>query len=213
MGTNCTPILANLYLYSYESEFIDRLMIAQQFEEAKQCHMTFRLIDDVSSIDNPKFQQYACLPIRQGGIYPEELKLNDTSISPKEVRFLGMTMKYIDGELVVSVYDKRLDFSFQVRRYPNMASLIPSNIPYGVFIGQLHRYYRICSKPTDFLHHATLLGNTLVLQGCSQARLRRTFSSFLQKLPILRWKGIKPIQLAHGFLDKWGAKKQKPARQ
>ena len=28
MGTNCAPALANLYLYAYESEFIDRLKVS-----------------------------------------------------------------------------------------------------------------------------------------------------------------------------------------
>jgi hypothetical protein len=205
MGTNCAPSLANLYLYSYECEFIDRLVANQEIEHAKLCHMTFRLIDDVLSIDNPIYQHYATLSIGQGGIYPDELLLNNTSISSSEVRFLGMTLQYDNRELVVSVYDKRLDFSFQVRRYPNMASLIPSNIPYGVFIGQLHRYYRICSKPTTFLQQAKLLGQTLINQGCLRTRLQRTFSSFLSKLAKLRWKGVKPIQLIHGFLDKRGA--------
>ena len=26
MGTNCTPLLADLFLYSYESEFLDSLV-------------------------------------------------------------------------------------------------------------------------------------------------------------------------------------------
>ena len=47
-----------------------------------------------------------------------------------------MEIKDLDsGKLDVDVYDKRQDFPFPVIRYPHMVSLIPTYIPYGVFLG------------------------------------------------------------------------------
>jgi hypothetical protein len=53
MGANCAPAVANLYLYSYESEYIDRLTRSNEVEKAQAFHLSFRLIDDVLSFDNP----------------------------------------------------------------------------------------------------------------------------------------------------------------
>lgn len=47
--------------------------------------------------------------------------------------------------------DKSKYVPFKVRRYPLMCSLIPQTIPYGVFVGQLHRGYRISTDVEDFL--------------------------------------------------------------
>jgi hypothetical protein len=33
MGTNCTPILADLFLYSYESEFLQKLVKDKKIHE------------------------------------------------------------------------------------------------------------------------------------------------------------------------------------
>src|ERR1700761_2543579 len=145
MGTNCAPALANLYLYAYESAFIDRLM-ACDVRTARNCHMTFRLIDDVLSVDNPRMQRLTDDYAENGGLYPRALRLNDTTISRGEVQFLGMRLRSARNGLQLTVFDKRSEFPFAVRRYPHMCSLIPAYIPYGVFTGQLHRYYRSCLR-------------------------------------------------------------------
>eukprot|EP01116_Phalansterium_solitarium_P001080 TRINITY_DN1086_c1_g1_i13.p1 TRINITY_DN1086_c1_g1~~TRINITY_DN1086_c1_g1_i13.p1 ORF type:complete len:297 (-),score=15.79 TRINITY_DN1086_c1_g1_i13:233-1123(-) len=52
MGTNCAPPLANLYLYAYESDFVDRLEMTRP-ESATIFRKPFRLIDDPLSAENP----------------------------------------------------------------------------------------------------------------------------------------------------------------
>jgi hypothetical protein len=79
------------------------------------------------------------------------------------------------------VYDKRDAFSFPVRRYPQMASLIPQTIPYGVFLGQLHRGYRICSMMNDFLAFAVEVASRLVSNGCGRRRLIMMFTSYVEQ--------------------------------
>jgi hypothetical protein len=96
MGTNCAPAVANLYLYSYESEYIDRLTRSNEVEKAQAFHLSFRLIDDVLSFDNPYWNDAVGTPAEDGGLYPKALKLTDTSISPVEVNYIGM--KIMDGE-------------------------------------------------------------------------------------------------------------------
>ena len=92
-----------------------------------------------------------------------------------------------NNRLEVDVFDKRKEFPFTVRRYPQMCSLIPQSIPYGVFVGQLTRYYRVCTRPEFFVENARLLALTLLAQGCKKGRLFKCFHSFLAKFQRLRW--------------------------
>ena len=55
MGTNCAPLLADLFLYSYEAEFIQTLTKNGDKKLARFFNFTFRYIDDVLSLSNPRF--------------------------------------------------------------------------------------------------------------------------------------------------------------
>ena len=69
MGTNCAPLLADIFLYSYEAEFIQSLLSAGKKRLASQFNFTYRYIDDVLSINNPDFENYL------GQMYPPELEI------------------------------------------------------------------------------------------------------------------------------------------
>ena len=58
MGTYCAPLLADLFLYSYEAEFIQTLIRSGKRQLAKSFNFTFRYIDDVLSLNNSKFSDY-----------------------------------------------------------------------------------------------------------------------------------------------------------
>ena len=55
MGTNCAPFLADMFLYSYEAEFVQSLPKAGKKHLAQQFNFTYRHIDDVLSLKNTKF--------------------------------------------------------------------------------------------------------------------------------------------------------------
>ena len=67
MGTNCTPLLVHIFLYSYEAEFIQSLLSVGKKRIASQLNITYRYIDDVLSINNPDFDNYL------GQMYPLSL--------------------------------------------------------------------------------------------------------------------------------------------
>ena len=67
MGTNCAPLLADLFLHSYEAEFVQKLLRDNNKKLAVSFNHTFRYIDDVLSINNHNFHNYVHL------IYPDEL--------------------------------------------------------------------------------------------------------------------------------------------
>jgi hypothetical protein len=162
--------------------------------------MSFRLIDDVLSIDNLRMARAVGRPAEEGGLYPRALTLNNTSVSASEVQFLGMRITDCEGTLQVEVFDKRKEFPFTVRRYPHMDSLIPVSLPYGVFTGQLHRFYRICSRWHSFVNVACELGKTLMQQGCVPGRLIQSFKSFILKRKTLKWR-VPAYRLCRIFKD------------
>ena len=69
MGTNYAPLLADIFLYSYETEFIQSLLSTGKKKLASQFNFTYRYIDDVLSINNPDFENYL------GQMYPAELEI------------------------------------------------------------------------------------------------------------------------------------------
>ena len=58
MGTNCAPLLADFFLYSYESEFLQKLVKDKKIHEARAFNFTYRYIDDVLSINNSRFAEF-----------------------------------------------------------------------------------------------------------------------------------------------------------
>ena len=52
MGTNCAPLLSNLFLYYYEADFIQELLRKKDKKFAISFNSTFRYIDDVLSLSN-----------------------------------------------------------------------------------------------------------------------------------------------------------------
>jgi len=173
MGTNAGPGICNLYLYYYESRYIDGLIADGESQKAEECHITFRLIDDVQSVDNPNYESLI-------QCYPQFLQLNDTTLETGGTNFLGMNItQNQDHKIMVRVHDKRKEFPFKVVRYPHLDSEIPSDLPYGVFTGLTHRHDRICTEREDFVRESADLAATLLRQGAIKSRLIKSFASYV----------------------------------
>ena len=50
MGTNCAPLLADLFLYSYENEFLDKLIKEGKRKLARRFNLSYRYNDDLISL-------------------------------------------------------------------------------------------------------------------------------------------------------------------
>ena len=88
MGTDCALLLADLFLYSYEAEFIQTLVKSGKRHLAKSFCFTYRYIDDVLSINNPKFGDYINI------IYPVELEIKDTTDADHHASYLDQLLKF-----------------------------------------------------------------------------------------------------------------------
>ena len=173
MGTNCAPLLVDIFLYSYEAEFIQSLLSAGKKKIASQFNFTYRYIDDVLSINNPDFENYL------GQMYPTELEIKDTAESNTSASYLDLLLSIEnDGLLRTSLYDKRDDFNFPITNVPFLSSNIPSSPAYGVFISQLIRYARAWSSYECFILRATRLSSKLLRQGYVMERLKSSLRKF-----------------------------------
>ena len=55
MGMNCAPLLADLFLYSYESEFLDSLVGSGHRRLPKSFNLCYRYIGNWIVFNNRKF--------------------------------------------------------------------------------------------------------------------------------------------------------------
>ena len=118
MGTNCAPLLADIFLYSYEAEFIQSLLSTGKKKIAPQFNFTYRYIDDVLSINNPDFENYL------GQMYPAELEIKDTTESNTSASYLDLPLSIeSDGQLRISLYDKRDDFNFHIKTFRSRVAI------------------------------------------------------------------------------------------
>ena len=58
MGTNCAPLLADLFLYSYENEFLDNMIKGGLRRLVRSFNLCYRYIDDLIVFNNKKFLNY-----------------------------------------------------------------------------------------------------------------------------------------------------------
>ena len=163
---NCAPLLADLFLYSYEADFIQRLLSQKQKQLAVSFNSTFRYIDDVLSLNNDEFHNHL------HAIYPPELEIKETTESPVSASYLDLFLTLYNGKLKTKLYDKRDDFNFPIVNFPFLSSNIPESPAYGVFISQLIRYARACSSYSDFTFRGKALAAKLLKQDYTKDRLR-----------------------------------------
>jgi hypothetical protein len=137
MGTNCATLLADLFLYSYDGEFIQNLLHEKKKSFSVAFNSTFRYVDDVLSINDNHFHSYVY------SIYPNELKIKDTKECSTSASYLDVLSKLdTNGKLTIKPYDKRDDFNFSIVNFSYLYSNIPASPAYGVYISQLIRYAR-----------------------------------------------------------------------
>ena len=176
MGTNSAPLLADLFLHTFEYDFMVKTM-KQDITKAIQFSNTFRYIDNLFSANNVDFGNYV------SAIYPSELELKDTSTSSTEMCYLDTNIKTgdINTPFRISIYDKRDHLVFRIVNFPHMDSNIPANPAYGVCTSQLVKYARICTSKVDFINRLYGLSLRLRQQGFETNLLRKSFNKFFNR--------------------------------
>ena len=152
MGTNCAPLVADLFLFCYERNFMTSLSDVKQAEIIEA--FKSRYLDDL---------------------------LNKANTSDTEASFLDLHLSISNGFVSSKIYDKRDDFDFDIVNFPFLDGDVPRSTSYGVYISQLIRFARMSSHVFDFNARNKSLTAKLLQQGYRYHKLRKTFSKFYRR--------------------------------
>ena len=172
MGTNCDPLVADLFLFCYERDFMPSLSDVKQAEIIEAFKTTSRNLDDLLNIDNPYFESVV------NSIYSPELQLNKANTADTEAPFLDLHLSISKGFVSSNINDNRDDFDFDIVNFPFLDGDVPRSTSYGVYITQLIRFARVSIHVADFNARNKRLTAKLLLQGYRYHKLRKTFSKF-----------------------------------
>ena len=172
MGTNCAPLVVDLFLFCYERDFMTSISGVKQAEIIESFKSTSRYLDDLLNIDNPYFDGMV------NRSYPPELQLNKANTSDTEAPFLDLHLSISNRFVSSKIYD---DFAFDIVNFPFFESDVPRSTFYGVYISQFIRFARVSSHVVDFNARNKSLTAKLLQQGYRYHKLRKTFSKFYRR--------------------------------
>ena len=171
MGIDPAPFWANLFLYTYEAEYITTLTRTDK-AKAAHFHATQRFIDDLCAAnDGGAFSQSFEY------IYPPELELK-VEHTGNHATFLNLEIFIENQKFLYKLYDKRDSFPFHIVRLPNLSSNIPKSIFYSALVGEFLRIARSSSQVDFFVPKA----KELIIRMKNQGAKDREASTVLRKM-------------------------------
>ena len=102
MGTSCAPFLADLFLYSFEADFIQGLLKKNEKKLARSFNFTFRYVHDVLPLINIRLGDFV------DRIFPIELEIKDITDTDRFAPYLNIHLE-IDrgGRLISKLYNQK----------------------------------------------------------------------------------------------------------
>ena len=176
MGIDPAPFWANLFLYTYEHDYIKKL-IKENRVKAKHFHSTFRFIDDLCTMnDGGEFGRVF------KDIYPDELDLK-VEHDGDSASFLHLDIRVEENQFVYRLYDKRDAFPFSIVRMPYLSSNIPKKTFYSALVGEFLRIARATLYLSDFEPKALDLVKRMINQGGDQNCIERYLLKIIRRHP------------------------------
>ena len=172
VGAGCAPLVADLFLFCYESDFMMSLSDDKQAGVDGAFGTASRYLDDISNINNVYFDNMV------SQIYPSEFQLNKASASDTKAAFLDLRLSISNDIVSTKIYDKLDDFDFEIVNFPFLGGGVPRSASYGVYISQLIRFARASGCVAGFGIRSGLLNQRLLKQGYRYHKLPKTFSKF-----------------------------------
>jgi hypothetical protein len=87
MGTNCSPLLVDVFLYSNEAGFIQMLLKKNEKKLARSFNVTFHYKDDVLSLNISRLGDFVDC------IYPTELEIKDYTAANRYAPYLDLHLE------------------------------------------------------------------------------------------------------------------------
>ncbi len=151
MDTNCAVYLANFYLFTYEFDFIKRLLKSNTcLVVLRRLSLVRRFVDDLFVLDFPDFENFMYLNQDSfgSGIHPKtSCGLNCTS-KGFSCNFLDLSVRQSPQGLSWYIFDKRSQLEYagiEMVRMAHVHSNISMTAKLGVINSQFYRFLRLCS--------------------------------------------------------------------
>ena len=187
IGSDPAPFFANLFLYIYESRFINHLLKTDPARAHKFRHV-FRFIDDLISFnDDGEFAKSF------GEIYPPEMEVKQENHVNTEASYLELGL-HIDNRIITSkLYDKRDAFNFSVVRLPYKCSNIPCKMFYATIGAEVLRIGKATSKYDFFLQSVHTLLSRMKKQGADGFGIKKVLRKMIGRHQEHFFKFSKPV--------------------
>ena len=190
MGSDPAPYFANLFLYRYESRWLNK-MKKQNPVLARKFGKVFRYIDDLLAInDGEEFERY------HSDIYPPELELKKENTTNAQTSFLELDIQISNRLFSTKLYDKRDTFGFHISRLPFKCSNIPQRMFYSSASAEVLRICRATSTLHDVIISVKSLVKRMMSQGALELSLRKSFRKTLNKHQI----SLNKFNVSSGFM-------------
>jgi hypothetical protein len=175
MGSDPAPFFANLFLFHYESIWMDKLKKVE-YNKALKYGKIFRFIDDLLTInDDNEFHN------SHEQIYPKELQLNKENDSETHGTFLDLEMTIIDKKIQTKLYDKRNAYNFKIVRMPYRNSNLPTKTFYASIGAEILRICRATTDYDNFSLTATSLIHRMRKQGAKDEKTKQVLDKMLSR--------------------------------
>ena len=112
MVMNCAPLVADLFLFCYEWDFMMFLSHDKQADVIDAFNTTSISLHDILNINNVYFDNMV------GQIYLSELQLNKVNTSYTEAALLDLHLSISNDIVYTKIYDTRDDFDFEIVNFP-----------------------------------------------------------------------------------------------
>ena len=173
MGTNCAPLVADLFLLCCERDVMMSLSDDKQADVIDALNTTSIYLDDILNINNIYFDNMA------SQTYPSELQLDIANTADTEAAFLDLHLSISNDIVSTKIYDKRDDFDFEIVNFPFLDGDVPRSTSYGVYITQLIRFDRAYSYVADFNTRNKLLTQKLLNKAIGIINFAKPFLNFI----------------------------------
>ena len=191
MGSDPAPAFANLFLFHYESSWLDSVKKSNNIL-ARKFGQVFRYIDDLLALnDGHSFERH------YHEIYPSELTLNRENIDYNSTNFLDLCIEIKDGAFTTRLFDKRDQFGFNITRLPYKDSNIPSKMFYSSIAAECLRVCRATSSDSHATASINAVVSRMIKQGAKMERVKGTVTKMLNRHRISQKFGILDNSFVH----------------
>ena len=175
MGSDPAPAFANLFLFHYESEWLNKIKktntpLARKFQQV------FRYIDDLLAMnDGLAFETH------YQDIYPPELELTKENIDISSTNFLDLHIEIVDRIFTTKLYDKRDNFGFHINRLPFRSSNIPDKMFYSSIGAECLRICRGTSTSNQAKISIKSVTDRMMSQGANFTKMKNSIVRILNR--------------------------------